>query len=344
MKVVEMRSGSATSTTLPSPRLLRSRYALSATGEATVRRTRAAITKILSGDDPRLLVVVGPCSIHDADAALQYAEWLRDVSERYADRLLLVMRAYVEKARTRLGWKGLVHDPRLDGSERMDEGLAQARALLAAINDLGVPVATEFLEPVTPAYLADTVSWAAIGARTSESPVHRELASQLECPVGFKNTTAGDVAVAINAAVAARQGHRFVTLDDDGRAAIVTTHGNDATHIILRGGPRPNYDAASIAGAADALAVEGLPARLVVDCSHGNCGGDFRRQLDVATLLAEQIHAGSRAIAGVMIESHLVEGRQVLAPGEPLIVGQSITDPCLGPGQTLAALDRLSRR
>lgn len=342
MKLAKVIAEGDVSMILPSPRELHARFPMGRPATGVVEHARSTITNILAGTDPRLLAVVGPCSIHEPAAALDYARWLREIATRYEGRLFLVMRAYVEKARTGLGWKGLIQDPRLDGSDRIDEGLAQARALLAAINDTGVPVATEMIGPATPAYLADTVSWAAIGARTVESQVHRELASGLECPVGFKNTTGGDVAAAVYAVLTARQPHTHVSIDADGRAAIVTTRGNAAAHVILRGGPRPNYDALSIANASAALESWALPARLVVDCSHGNSGGDYRQQASVARSLAAQMTSGSRAIAGVMIESYLKEGRQVLGGATPLCAGQSVTDACLGPEATLEALDRLA--
>lgn len=341
MKVAEMPNGHTAVHALPVPRALRAQYPLSPVGEATVHTARAAIRRILAGDDPRLLVVVGPCSIHDAAAALDYAHWLQDQQARHADRLLLVMRAYVEKARTRFGWKGLLHDPRLDGSGRIDEGVGVARRLLIDIAALGVPVATEFVDPIAPAYLDDVVAWAAIGARTVTSPVHRALASALPCPVGFKNTTDGNVAVAIDAVAAARRPQHLAALDDDGRAAMVASAGNADGHLVLRGGLEPNHDAASVAGAARALAVEGLPARLVVDCSHGNARGE-RGQVAAATGVAAQLAGGSAAVAGVMIESCLVEGRQPLAPDHDLRYGQSVTDACLGLTATADVLASLA--
>lgn len=341
MTLADVSTDPAVSIALPTPRQLADRYPMRDAAVRTVSHARTVITNILTGADPRLLVVAGPCSIHDEAAALQYAHWIHDVSTRYEGRLFLVMRAYVEKARTRLGWKGLLHDPRLDGSNRIDEGLARARSLLVVINDLGVPVATEIVEPSTPTYLADTISWAAIGARTVESPVHREIASGLPCPVGFKNATSGDVRVAVNAAFAARRPHRFVSIDANGHSTVSDTTGNAASHIILRGGVRPNYDGLSIANATALLRANGLPPRLIVDCSHGNCDGDYRNQLAVARHLAVQLAAGAPAIAGVMLESHLVEGRQTAAAGT-MLYGQSITDACLGPEATLEALDALA--
>jgi len=328
---------------LPSPAELRAEWPISAVAESRIARTREAIGRILTGDDARLLVIVGPCSIHDADAALEYARWLQSINDGYADRLLIVMRAYVEKARTRLGWKGLLHDPRLDGSARIDEGVRMARQLLVAINELGVPVATEVLDPFAAACLGDTLSWAAIGARTSESPAHRELAAWLRCPVGFKNTTAGSVAVAINAVVAARPPQRVMGIDVDGRAAMFETTGNADAHIILRGGGgQTNYDSVSIEHAAEALSAQGLPDRLIVDCSHGNSRGDFRNQVTVAAEIGRQLAGGSTAIAGIMLESHLVEGRQSPAPNGAMLAGQSITDGCLGLAETVEVLDRLA--
>jgi 3-deoxy-7-phosphoheptulonate synthase len=328
-------------TPLPSPCELRRDLQLSDDATALVRRTRRSIGRILVGDDPRLLVIVGPCSIHDPGAALEYAGWLRDLGDRYADRLLLVMRAYVEKARTRLGWKGLMHDPRLDGSADIGEGVRVARRLLIDINELGVPVATEVLEPAASPYLSDALSWVAVGARTSASPVHRELVSALPMPAGFKNTVDGSVAVAIDAAIVARQPQRYLGVDADGRTAIVSAPGNPAAHIILRGGAGTNYDAAAVARAVQALRDRGLPGRVVVDCSHGNSRGDHRNQPAVAEALAAQIAGGSQSIAGVMIESSLVAGRQDVAPGRPLRYGQSITDACLDLRDTIVVLARL---
>jgi 3-deoxy-7-phosphoheptulonate synthase len=291
--------------------------------------TRASITRVLTGLDPRLLVIIGPCSIHHVASALQYAQWVREMRTRFGEALLIVMRVYFEKPRTRHGWKGLINDPDLDGSFRINHGLRLARRLLLDINALGVPAATEFVDPITPQYIGDLISWAAIGARTTESQVHRELASGLSCPVGFKNNTHGDVGVASDAVLAARRPHHFLSVTKSGTAAIVATTGNRACHVILRGGKRPNYDEGSVRAAAEALAAEGLEPRLLVDCSHGNCCGRHREQLVVAHDVMRQLGAGSHAISGLMVESNLRAGTQRGAP-TPLIPEQSITDPCLG--------------
>lgn len=308
--------------------------------EGFVRSARATIASILEGRDPRLLVVVGPCSIHDVAEALQYARWVRHLGALLQERLFLIMRLFFEKPRTRSGWKGLVNDPDLDGTFRIDEGLQLARRLLLDINRLGVPAATEFVDPITPQYLGDLVSWAAIGARTSESPVHRQLASGLSCPVGFKNGTSGDVRAAVNGVIAAGSPQRFLGINKLGRAAMISTQGNPHCHVILRGGSRPNYDADSIAATSAMLADEGVCSRVMIDCSHGNCQGDYRRQVDVAANVAEQVSGGNPHICGLMIESNLVGGRQTLVSKQMLVPGMSITDACLGLDDTLAALCR----
>ncbi|MBI2395806.1 MAG: 3-deoxy-7-phosphoheptulonate synthase [Deltaproteobacteria bacterium] len=293
--------------------------------------------------DDRLLVVVGPCSIHDPAAALEYASRLKPVAERLSRELLVVMRVYFEKPRTTVGWKGLINDPRLDGSFAINAGLRIARKLLLDLADLGVPAAGEFLDTITPQFIADLIAWGAIGARTTESQVHRELASGLSMPVGFKNGTDGGVQIAIDAIRAARGSHHFLSVTKQGISAIVATKGNDACHVILRGGKDgPNFDAASVAAVERGLIAAGLAPRVMIDCSHGNTGKDYRRQPEVARDVAAQIAAGSRAIMGVMIESHLVEGRQDARPGETLRYGQSITDGCIGWEQTVPVLDELA--
>jgi 3-deoxy-7-phosphoheptulonate synthase len=327
---------------LVAPCQLLDEIALDAATADVVCATRATISDILAGRDKRLLVVVGPCSIHNVAAALEYAEWLSVTTAGMRDRLVTVMRVYFEKPRTRHGWKGLINDPYLDGSFKINDGLRLARKLLVDINRRGVPTATEFVDPITPQYVADLISWAAIGARTSESQVHRELASALSCPVGFKNGTSGDLRVAVNAVLTARGPHRFLSVTKTGAAAIVSTAGNTDCHIILRGGIEPNYDEASIAAAAGLLNAEGLSPRVMVDCSHGNCAGDYRRQVGVAEEIARQVDSGSPHICGVMVESNLLPGRQLLGSGEALLPGQSVTDACIGCDDTRRLLDCLA--
>ncbi len=304
---------------------------------------RQAIHQLLHGADDRLLVVVGPCSIHDAAVAADYAAQLNEAAQRLASDLFVVMRVYFEKPRTTVGWKGLINDPRLDNSFRINEGLRLARSLLLDINELGLPCATEFLDTITPQYTADLIAWGAIGARTTESQVHRELASGLSCPVGFKNGTDGNVRIAIDAIRAARSPHHFLSVTKGGHSAIVSTAGNEDCHIILRGGKTPNYDAEHVAAAAAEIAAAGLAARLMIDLSHANASGDYKRQLVVAKDIAAQLAAGEDRIFGVMIESHLVEGRQDLQRDQTLAYGQSITDACLGWDDTLAALTALAQ-
>jgi 3-deoxy-7-phosphoheptulonate synthase len=298
--------------------------------EALVTETRRKVRQILHGKSDRLLVVIGPCSIHDPAAALEYAKKLDEERTRHADDLEILMRVYFEKPRTTVGWKGLINDPYLNGSFRINEGLRVARDLLLRINQAGVPAGCEFLDTISPQYIGDLVSWGAIGARTTESQVHRELASGLSAAVGFKNGTDGNVRIAVDALLAARQQHHFLSVHKSGQVAIVVTRGNEDCHIILRGGKAPNYDAASIAAACEELAKAKLAERLMVDCSHANAAKQFQRQMDVARDLAAQIAGGERRIVGAMVESHLVEGRQELQAGKPLRFGQSITDPCLG--------------
>jgi 3-deoxy-7-phosphoheptulonate synthase len=310
--------------------------------QEVVSEGRRAAQAILHGRDDRLLVIVGPCSIHDPRAALDYARRLAAQRERHAGELEVVMRVYFEKPRTTVGWKGLINDPGLDGGFRINDGLRLARRLLLDVNALGLPAACEFLDVTTPQYIADLVAWGAIGARTTESQIHREMASGLSCPVGFKNGTNGDVKIAVDAALAAAQPHRFLAVTKEGRAAIATTTGNADAHIVLRGGKQPNYDAASVAAAAAELAKAGLTQRLVVDASHANSGKDHRRQPAVVADLAAQVAGGERRIAGVMIESHLEEGRQDLVAGRPLAYGQSITDACIGWDDSVAALETLA--
>jgi 3-deoxy-7-phosphoheptulonate synthase len=309
---------------------------------ATVFAARQAIHRILSGADERLLVVMGPCSVHDPRSALEYAERLRAAAQRFSADLLLVMRVYFEKPRTTVGWKGLINDPHLDGSFRINEGLRLARQILADITRLGLPCGTEFLDTITPQYTADLIAWGAIGARTTESQVHRELASGLSCAVGFKNGTDGNVRIAVDAIRAANAPHSFLSVTKSGHSAIVATQGNEDCHVILRGGREPNYDAASVDAACRELGQAGLAARLMIDCSHANCRKQHKLQLEVAREVGEQVGRGDDRIVGAMVESHLVEGRQDLGTGKPLEYGRSITDPCLGWEDSTAVLERLA--
>jgi len=310
--------------------------------EAQIAETRARVRQILHGRSDRMLVVMGPCSIHDPAAALEYAKKLAGERKRYSGELELLMRVYFEKPRTTVGWKGLINDPYLNGSFRINEGLRIARDLLVHINQAGVPAGCEFLDVISPQYIGDLVSWGAIGARTTESQVHRELASGLSAPVGFKNGTDGNVKIAVDALLAARQKHHFLSVHKSGQVAIVETRGNDDCHIILRGGKNPNYDAPSVQAACGELARAGLPERLMVDCSHANAAKDYRRQAEVAADIGRQIAGGERRIVGVMVESHLVEGRQELEPGKALTFGQSITDACLGWDDSVKLLEGLA--
>ncbi|MFB5185123.1 3-deoxy-7-phosphoheptulonate synthase [Yersinia intermedia] len=307
-----------------------------------VTASRKRIEKILTGEDSRLLVVVGPCSIHDLDAAIDYATRLNALREPYQDRLEIVMRTYFEKPRTVVGWKGLISDPALDGSCQVNLGIEMARKLLLAVNELGLPTATEFLDMVTGQYIADLISWGAIGARTTESQIHREMASALSCPVGFKNGTDGNTRIAIDAIRAAQASHMFLSPDKNGQMTIYQTSGNPHGHIIMRGGKKPNYGASDIAAACDSLREFDLPEHLVVDFSHGNCQKMHRRQLEVAADIGQQIRAGSTAIVGVMAESFLIEGTQKIVAGQALTYGQSITDPCLNWADTEQLLSLLA--
>ena len=310
--------------------------------EALVTETRRRVRQILRGKSDRLLVVIGPCSIHDPAAAVAYAEKLAQQRSNYQDDLEILMRVYFEKPRTTVGWKGLINDPYLNGSFRINEGLRIARDLLVRINQLGVPAGCEFLDVISPQYMGDLVSWGAIGARTTESQVHRELASGLSAAVGFKNGTDGNVKIAVDAILAAGQKHHFLSVHKTGQVAIVQTRGNDDCHIILRGGKSPNYDAASVAAACAELAKAKLPERLMIDCSHANAAKQYQRQLEVARDIAAQLAGGERRIVGTMVESHLVEGRQELTPGKPLQYGQSVTDACLGWKDSLDLLEVLA--
>ncbi len=309
---------------------------------ATVSAARGAIHSILHGADDRLLVVIGPCSIHDGKAAREYAGRLAEQRQRWAGTLEIVMRVYFEKPRTTVGWKGLINDPDLDGSFRINKGLRIARELLLDINQLELPAGTEFLDMITPQYVADLITWGAIGARTTESQVHRELASGLSCPVGFKNGTDGNLRIALDAVKAASQPHHFLSVTKGGHSAIVSTNGNDDCHVILRGGEQPNYDRESIERACDQASAAGLPGRLMIDASHANSRKRPENQIDVVRDVAAQLAAGEDRIFGMMIESHLIAGRQELVEGVPLRYGQSITDGCAGWDQSLEILAELA--
>ena len=314
--------------------------------ETLITDTRKNIHNIISGTDDRLLVVIGPCSIHDPAAALEYARRLHAQRLKYADTLEIVMRVYFEKPRTTVGWKGLINDPYLDESYRIDEGLRIARQLLIEINRLGLPAGSEFLDVISPQYIGDLISWGAIGARTTESQVHRELASGLSAPIGFKNGTDGNIRIATDAIQAAARGHHFLSIHKSGQVAIVQTNGNKDCHVILRGGKTPNYDAASVAAACAELAAAQMPATLMVDCSHANSSKQHEKQIDVARDIAGQVAGGSRQVFGLMVESHLQEGAQKFTPGKTdqktLEYGRSITDACLGWDQSLQTLEILS--
>jgi 3-deoxy-7-phosphoheptulonate synthase len=314
---------------LITPAVLKNKLPISDEALESILLGRQTIQNILDHRDHRLFVVVGPCSIHDIDAAIDYAQRLKELATEVEDTLFLVMRVYFEKPRTTVGWKGLINDPHLNGSFEINEGLNLARQLLLDINNMGIPAGTEYLDLITPQYISDLISWGAIGARTTESQAHRELASGLSCPVGFKNGTNGSLKIAIDAVHAASQPHYFLSLTKAGRSAIFATKGNEDCHIILRGGKTPNYDAASVKNASQEIEDSGLPARLMIDFSHANSSKQHDRQLDVAKDVAEQISAGNKHIIGGMVESHLVSGRQDVTPGQELLFGQSITDACI---------------
>lgn len=314
----------------------------SACSTENILATRMAIHHVLHGDDDRLLVVVGPCSIHDTKAGLEYARRLLAVREQLSDDLLIVMRVYFEKPRTTVGWKGLINDPHLDGSYDINLGLEKARQFLLDVNELGMPAGMEFLDTITPQYTADLVSWGAIGARTTESQVHRELASGLSCPVGFKNGTDGGVRVAIDAIKTAGSPHRFLSVTKDGESAIIVTSGNDDCHVILRGGKVPNYSAQHVNEVGEQLDAADLLAKIMIDCSHANSQKQYEQQINVAEDIAAQISSGDQRIAGVMVESHLNGGKQTHTPGCELTYGQSITDGCLGWEETVPLLEGLA--
>ena len=329
---------------LISPAILLEEIPVSDCASNVVSDARNAISGIIAGEDARLVVVVGPCSIHDTKAAFEYAGRLKEMAGPYRSQLLVVMRSYFEKPRTIIGWKGLINDPDLDESFHINKGLRLARQLLLNVNNLGLPTASEFLDTQIPQHIADLTSWVAIGARTTESQVHRELASGLSMPVGFKNSTDGSLQIAVDAVLTARSRHWFPSVTKQGVSAIFQTTGNDACHIILRGGTRtgPNYSAEHIEKAVARLAAKGLRESVMVDCSHGNSQKDHRKQVEVAAAIAAQIAAGSRRIFGAMIESHLVEGRQDYVPGQPSTYGQRITDACISLEQTEPILEMLA--
>jgi 3-deoxy-7-phosphoheptulonate synthase len=334
-------------TVLPPPEHLIRFFPIRGTAvEALITATRRRIQDIMAGRDDRLLLVIGPCSIHDPVAALDYARKLKDVRAKYADTLEIVMRVYFEKPRTTVGWKGLINDPYLDESFRIDEGLRIARQLLIEINRLGLPAGSEFLDVISPQYIGDLIAWGAIGARTTESQVHRELASGLSAPIGFKNGTDGNIRIATDAIQAAARGHHFLSVHKNGQVAIVQTNGNKDCHVILRGGKAPNYDAASVGAAIRDLEAAKLPATLMVDCSHANSSKQYERQVEVARDIAGQVAGGSRSVFGVMVESHLQAGAQKFSPGKDtaaaLEYGKSITDGCLGWSDSLELVDILS--
>lgn len=325
------------------PAILMEELPVTERASTTVAEARRQIAEIIAGRDDRLLVVTGPCSIHDPAAALEYAARLKECADALDEDLCLAMRVYFEKPRTIVGWKGLINDPHLDGSFAINHGLRVARRLLVDLGNMALPVGSEFLDTITPQFIADLVSWGAIGARTTESQVHRELASGLSAPVGFKNGTDGNTQIVIDAIKAARHPHHFLSVTKQGISAIVATAGNDCCHAILRGANSgPNHDQASVEQLAQSLRQAGLPHRVMIDCSHGNSSKDPTRQPLVAREIAEQVAAGSPHIAGVMIESHLVEGRQIHAPGRPLVYGQSITDACISWEATVPVLEELA--
>ena len=334
-------------TPLPPPEHLIRFFPIAGTPvEKLVSATRRNVRRILNNQDDRLLVVIGPCSIHDPAAALDYARKLKLEREKYADTLEIVMRVYFEKPRTTVGWKGLINDPYLDESYRIHEGLRIARQLLVDINRLGVPAGVEFLDVISPQYIGDLIAWGAIGARTTESQVHRELASGLSAPIGFKNGTDGNLKIATDAIQAASRPHHFLSVHKNGQVAIVQTKGNKDCHVILRGGKTPNYDAASVAAACEELRAAKLPCQLMIDCSHANSSKQHQRQIDVARDIGSQMAAGNRCIVGVMVESHLLGGTQKFSAGKDdpakLTYGQSITDACIGWDDSLGVLRGLS--
>lgn len=327
---------------LTTPETLMREFAITEPASITVASGRNALQRILHGEDDRLAVVIGPCSIHDPVAAIEYAQRLKEQRERHSDTLEIIMRVYFEKPRTTVGWKGLINDPNLDGSFKINEGLRRARGLLLDINELGLPAGCEFLDIITPQYLADLVAWGAIGARTTESQIHREMASGLSCPIGFKNGTDGNVKIAIDAVQAASHPHHFLAVTKQGHSAIAATAGNADCHVILRGGKTPNYTTEHVEDVCRQLTAARLAPRVMIDVSHGNSNKRPENQPQVADYIATQIESGEERVLGVMIESHLQAGRQDLAPGKPLVYGQSVTDGCIGWDASVAVLDRLA--
>jgi 3-deoxy-7-phosphoheptulonate synthase len=327
------------------PAILLEEIPISERASIVVSNTRLAVANALDRRDPRLVIIVGPCSIHDAKAALEYAERLAPLAERYADHLIVVMRTYFEKPRTSVGWKGLINDPDLDESYHINKGLRLARKLLLDVNDMGLATASEFLDTQIPQHIADLTSWVAIGARTTESQVHRELASGLSMPVGFKNSTDGTTQTAVDAVLSARSSHLFPSVTKQGVSAIFETTGNDTCHVILRGGTRtgPNFAAERVAEVCGLLHGKGLRESVMIDCSHGNSQKDHRRQAEVAASICQQVTSGSWQIFGAMLESHLVEGRQDYAPGRTAVYGQSITDACISLTQTEPILEQFAK-
>jgi 3-deoxy-7-phosphoheptulonate synthase len=330
---------------LISPAILLEEIPITERASNVVSNTRAVIADALDGRDPRLVIVVGPCSIHDTSAALEYAGRLKPLAERYADQLIVVMRSYFEKPRTSVGWKGLINDPDLDESFHINKGLRLARKLLLDMNEMGLPTASEFLDTQIPQHIADLTAWVAIGARTTESQVHRELASGLSAPVGFKNSTEGGTQSAVDAVLAARSPHWFPSVTKQGVSAIFQTSGNASCHVILRGGMRtgPNHSAERVSEVCGKLQAKGLQPTVMIDCSHGNSHKDHRRQAEVAASICEQVGSGSWQVFGAMLESHLVEGRQDYVPGKPSVYGQSITDACISLEQTEPLLENFAR-
>jgi 3-deoxy-7-phosphoheptulonate synthase len=325
-----------------SPAAIHNQFPISESAATTVANSRTAIHNILHGKDDRLLVIIGPCSVHDPKSAIEYAEKLKVVREQLKDDLEIVMRVYFEKPRTTVGWKGMINDPHLNETFDINEGLKRARKLLLDVNEMGLPAGTEFLDLISPQYVADLISWGAIGARTTESQGHRELSSGLSCPVGFKNGTDGTMRIAVDAMRAAERPHVFMSLTKEGRSAIFNTTGNEDTHIILRGGSRPNYDQESVAEAANEMESAGLRPNLMIDFSHANSRKQHEKQIEVARDVASQIRRGNHNITGVMIESHLVAGRQDLIEGRDLVYGQSITDACINWDDSVPVLEQLA--
>jgi 3-deoxy-7-phosphoheptulonate synthase len=324
------------------PDVVRDEFPLTAVASEVTYETRQEIHRILHGADHRLLLIIGPCSIHDPKAAIEYGHRLKAQKDRFRADLLIVMRVYFEKPRTTVGWKGLINDPYLDGSFQINQGLRTSRKLLVELNELGMPAGVEYLDVISPQYISDLVSWGAIGARTTESQIHRELASGLSCPVGFKNGTDGNLRIAVDAIRTSRHPHHFLSVTKEGHSAIVSTLGNEDCHVILRGGRQPNYDASSVDAACKELGAAGLAQRVMVDLSHSNSQKNYMKQIDVGQAIAAQIAGGDDRIVGAMIESHLKAGRQDLIAGKELVYGQSITDACIGWEETVPLLEGLA--